>query len=824
MGETSMTTFSLNGIWKMRRTDWREWIEGSVPGSVYNDLLNIGLMEDPFYRENDKKAAKLSEYDYEYQRSFEVESAMLEHDRVLLCCEGLDTLAEIHLNGSLLAKTCNMHRIYEFDVKGLLNIGENSIHIIFRNPVEYVTKRYEENPLFSVNGIPGFQFLRKAHYMFGWDWGPTLPDLGIWRNISLVALSFGRIDEVYVTQQHEAGRVSLDIRVGLEKLAEGPVEVISSIYAPDGKVHTKRVVTSKDMEHVFMEICDPELWWPNGFGKQPLYRVEVCFAKEGFVMDTRTFKIGLRTIRVNQRDDQWGRSFAFEVNGIEIFAMGADYIPEDNIIARVDREKTERLIQDCVAANFNCLRMWGGGYYYDDCLYDLCDEYGLIVWQDMLYACALYDFSDDFRSNIIPETVQNMKRIRHHACLGLWCGNNEMEWAVVDWNTNASLKAKADYIKQFECVLPEIAKEVDPNTFYWLASPSSFGGFDRPNDQNFGDMHDWSVWHGRMPFTDFRSRYPRFMSEFGLQSFPGMKTIEAFALPEDYNIFSAVIEDHQKHPAGIDPTVYYLSQYFKFPGSFESFPYVSQLIQAEGVRYGVEHWRRNRGRCMGAVYWQLNDCWPVVSWASIDYYGRWKALHYAAKRFFAPVLASACEEGTCVSLHISNETMEAFSGKLVWSLRDACSNVVRQAEKRVDVAALSSLECERLDFADILDSEEKLRSHYLHFELLVGQNAVSGGTTLFVPAKYFKFLPTKLQVIVEETADRFILTVTSGTALAKFVELDLKKADVVFSDNYFDLSAGERKMVTVDRSRISARITLEEFKNQLTVRSLIDTY
>jgi beta-mannosidase len=819
-----MQTLNLNGSWKMKRSDWAEWIDAVVPGSVYNDLLAADMMDDPFYGENDKIAGKLSEYDYHYERNFFVEKVILEQDRVFLRCEGLDTLAEIFLNGNLLAKTENMHRLYEFDIKTLMKEGENNILVVFRNPVAYAAEKYNENPLFSVNGIPGFQFIRKAHYMYGWDWGPNLPDMGIWRNISIQGISSGRIDDIYITQHHEADRVELDIRVGLEKWQKFTSEMTVTVTSPKGKQISQQITMDSCTEHIGVTITEPEIWWPNGFGSQPLYTMEVTFGVEGVVIDRKKFRIGLRTIKVNQKSDQWGKSFAFEVNGIEIFAMGADYIPEDNIISRINRKKSETLIKDCVAANFNCLRMWGGGYYFDDYLYDLCDEYGLIVWQDMLYACALYDFSEEFKANIIPETVQNMKRLRHHACIGLWCGNNEMEWAIVDWPTNASLKAKADYIKQFEYLLPEIAKEVDPNTFYWLASPSSFGGFDRPNDENYGDMHDWSIWHERKPFTDFRKRYPRFMSEFGLQSFPALKTIETFAVDEDKNIFSSVIENHQKHPAGIDPTVSYLSQYFRFPKSFEHFPYVSQLIQAEGVRYGVEHWRRNRGRCMGAVYWQLNDCWPAISWASIDYYGRWKALQYAAKRFFAPVLTSACEEGTTISLHVSNETMNLVSGRLVWSLRDARSNILRQSEKQIEVGALSSLECESLDFGDVLDSQEKMRSHYLQFALLDGEVVISEGAVLFVPAKYFKFIPTEVQVGIEEAVDRFILTVTSQVAFAKYVELELKTADAVFGDNYFDLSVGETKVVTLDKATMSCPVTLAELTEQLTVRSLVDTY
>lgn len=503
--------------------------------------------------------------------------------------------------------------------------------------------------------------------------------------------------------------------------------------------------------------------------------------------------------------------------------MGADYIPEDNIIARCNKAKTKKLIEDCVEANFNSIRLWGGGYYAEDYFYDLCDEYGLIIWHDHLFACAVYDFNDEFKENITEEIIQNTKRIRHHASLGLWCGNNEMETAWVDWGIKDPLKFKADYIKQFEVLMPEISKAVDPNTFYWLASPSSTGSFDKPNDENYGDMHDWSIWHGRKPFTDYRNRFPRFMSEFGIQSFPSNKTIESFTLPEDRNLFSYVMENHEKQNVGIEIIVNYISQYFKFPKDFSNFAYVSQLIQAEGLRYGVEHWRRNRGRCMGAIYWQLNDCWPVISWASIDYYGRWKALHYAAKKFFSPVLLSACEEGTKVSLHLSNESLNKVSGKVVWKLRDSHSNILCQHEQSIHIEELTSKEIVNLDFAKELDSKKKMREHYLEYSLFIDDKNVSSETALFVPAKHFNFKPAKISYSLKELEDRFLISLSSDT-FAKFVELDFKSLDGIFSDNYFDLSANEMKNIEILKSKLSKDISIMEFEEELQIKSLVDSY
>lgn len=821
-----MHLLNLNGKWQMKRVDETEWIEAAVPGSMYNDLMSAGKLEDPFYRDSEYSALELSEFDYEYKRSFTVEKVLLEHEKVVLLCEGMDTLCEVFVNGENILVAQNMHRTYEVDIKNVLLAGENTINVIFRSPVEYCLKKQAGLQLTNAgDAVQGISHLRKSHCMFGWDWGPKLPDMGIWRNISIRGYNISRIDDVYITQQHTNGKVGLDIRIRLDKWAGSNSDIDVRIISPKGFVNDCKMSTKCKEEHVKIQIDNPKLWWPNNFGSQPLYNVEVSLKKDGEILDSSTFRIGLRTLTVTREKDQWGESFAFEVNGVGIFSMGADYIPEDNILARCNRERTEKLIKSCAKANFNSIRVWGGANYPEDYFYDLCDEYGLIVWQDHMYACGTYNLSEEFKENITHETIDNMKRIRHHASLGLWCGNNEMElgWTNWGWSQTCPPKQKADYIKQFEVLLPEIAKEVDPDTFYWLASPSSTGSFDNPNDENCGDMHFWGVWHDKLPFTDYRKIFPRFMSEFGIQAFPSLKTIETFTLPEDRNIFSYVMESHQKNGTGNEKILYYIAQNYKYPKNFDSLIYASQLIQAEGLRYGVEHWRRNRGRCMGAIYWQLNDCWPVTSWSSIDYFGRWKALHYAAKRFFAPVLVSACEEGTKVSLHVSNETRDCVSGVLSWSLRDAQSNVIEKFEKYGRVDALISQEIEVIDFSRTLDTITKQRNAYLEYSFSVGDETISSGTVLFVKSKHYGFLDPEITVNVTEEKDKYIVQVSTN-AFARFIELDLIDADAIFSDNFFDLSAQQIKKVEVKKADISKILSLEEMKVQLKFRSLFDTF
>lgn len=818
-----MVILDLNGKWKMKRTDEKDWIDAAVPGSVYYDLLQASKLEDPFFGENEKKALLVSNESFEYERSFLVTDEIQKWHRLELACEGLDTLTEIFLNGNKIGETNNMFRTYGFDIKNIVHEGENHIRIVFSSPVDFITAANREIPLWNTSdAIGGIGHLRKAHYMFGWDWGPKLPDMGIWRNISIKGYNIGSIDDVYLTQYHENGRAKLNAHIQLNKCFEGKVDLILKIVKPDGNKIEKCVNPLSSVENITLDIDQPELWWPHGLGSQPLYTVYFELVENSVLLDSRTLRIGLRTISISQKDDLWGKSFAIMVNGVEIFAMGANYIPEDNIIARCSKEKTEKLIKSCIDANFNIIRVWGGGYYPEDYFFDLCDEYGLIVWQDLMFACSAYIMTEEFRENIKQEISQNMRRIRHHAALGLWCGNNEMELAWNEWGIEPP-ERKADYIKQFEDFIPRIAKDIDPGTDYWLASPSSGGSFNKPNDENMGDMHDWSIWHGREPFTYFRKRFPRFMSEFGLQSFPLLKTIETFTFPEDRNIFSPVMEHHQKNKDSNEKIMYYIAQYYKFPNSFKSLIYLSQIVQAEGVKYGVEHWRRNRGRCMGAVYWQLNDCWPVASWSSIDSSGRWKALHYTAKRFFAPVLISACEEESTVSLHVTNETLRAVSGRLVWKLRDIYSNIISESESQVEVEELSALECKKLDYSDFLNCDDKKRKHYLEYMLICENETVSSGTVLFVPPKHFAFVLPQLQTMISESEDSFEIKIRTK-AFAKHVEIGFKSLDPILSDNYFDLSAGEEKVVAVQKKELEKSVTLSELESELEVRSLFDSY
>lgn len=805
---------NLGGAWRMREADSETWHSAHVPGSVYADLMADGTMPDPFWRENELDAFERMKKDYVYQRTFTVSEAQLAHAHVELVCEGLDTLAHVSLNGRKIAFADNMHITWVWDVKEQLHAGENTLEIRFDSPILYCAKKAEEAPGWeSSDATPGFRHLRKAHCMFGWDWGPRLPDAGIWRPIFLRTWDAARLENALMLQAHHDGVVDVTIRPEIA----GESAWSAEITAPDGEVIIIPETTAAEQ---VVRVKNPQLWWPNGLGKQPLYRVTVRLATG----DTRVWRIGLRTMTVSREKDEWGEEFCHVVNGMKVFAMGADYIPEDNILARVTPERTRRLLEDCKAANFNAIRVWGGGYYPDDAFYDICDELGLLVWQDLMYACAFYDLTPDFERSIRVETHQNVARLRHHASLALICGNNEMEMFMAGANS-ALINHRTwefvptyphhitDYVKMFEYILPAIVKETAPQTYWWPASPSSGGNFDAPNDENRGDNHYWDVWHGEKPFTEYRKFFFRYASEFGFQSFPCLKSVKQFTLPDDRNIFSRVMERHQRNQAANGKILSYLSQTFRYPNSFDDLLYASQLMQAEAIRYGVEHWRRNRGRCMGAIIWQLNDIWPVASWASIDYYGRWKALHYAAKRFFAPVMISAEEEGELSQnpkineyhpapleksfrLNVCNETLRDVTGEVVWALRTPDGAIVRQNQQTLTIPAMSAKWLDKVDCADA-----SLTGHYVSFAFVVDDVALSEGTCIFCAPKHFEFVDPRLTV--ETRGDTLVVT---SHAYAKQVWLESEDADLLLDDNAFDMNPGTKVVRVVKGTAEKVRV------------------
>lgn len=801
----------LHDNWTMKQVGGSEAVKATVPGSVYGDLLAAGKMDNPFWKDNEDTALQLMDYDYEYSTRFDCDENDLSADQVVLRFDGLDTIADIVLNGTLLGHAQNMHRTYEYSVKQYLKKEANELKVIFYSPTQYIAEAFEKAPTRGTeDAMDGFVHIRKAHCMFGWDWGAHLPDAGIWRPVSLLFIDTARIDSVEVLQFHEDGKVRLQckpellIADSLTAMPEGLTTEVS-VTDPDGK---ETVYGSCSEEIV---IANPKLWWPNGYGKQYLYTVSVALKKaDGTVIDNWTRRIGLRTMTMDRTPDQWGERFATCVNGVNIFAMGADYIPEDHLFGRITEETTRTLLEKAVFANFNSIRVWGGGYYPDDWFFDLCDEMGLVVWQDFMFACAVYDLTPEFEENITAEFADNLKRIRHHASLGLMCGNNEMEQFVKERVWVSKDSEIRDYIIMYERLIPQMMKKYASQVYYWPASPSSGGSFDDPRDENRGDVHYWDVWHGNKPFSEYRKFYFRYLSEFGFQAFPSKKTVETFTDDErDMNIFSYIMERHQRNGAANGKIMNYMQQTYKYPSDFETVIYASQLLQADAIRYGVEHFRRNRNdsRCMGAVYWQFNDCWPVASWSSVDYCQRLKALHYYARRFFAPVMISCEEEGMInsgqelvrvpfrfaksIRLNVANESMKDQKVTVKWQIRDTSAKVKRSEEETIDVPALTSVWLDKVDLPDI-----DIYNEYVSYQAYIGAEAVSEGTVIFSLPKYFRYENPELKAVAE--GNRITI---SASKYAKSVEILNENEDLILSDNYFDLN-GDSKTVEVLSGKI----------------------
>ena len=788
-----MQTCTLNGTWQLSAGHRSlESVDMQIPGTVLSGLLAAGKIKDPFYRTNEDATRALFWKDYVFTRTFDVDEELLAQQHIVLVCEGLDTLAEISINGTFLAKTDNMHRTWKFQAKKLLHPGKNEIQIVFRSVLRFI-EDYPYEAHKKINYIPcgsmkGNQLLRKAHSMFGWDWGPQTIDAGIFRDIYLQGYSHARIEDIRIHQQH-AKNVSVQTSITLSESVPGQKLCVElSEDGADKPLQTKLCKTNADgVAAVDFVIENPKLWWPNDYGDQPLYIVRTTLLDEdGTSLESITRRIGLRTLTISQEKDEWGNEFAFCVNGVKIFTRGGNYIPDDCLYTRITEKKLDYILESCRRAHFNCVRVWGGGYYPSDAFYDLCDEKGLIVWQDLMYACNVYDVTDAFAENCRQETYDNVRRLRHHASLGLWCGNNEIESAWDHWGDfqKETPYLRADYIRLFEEVLPKAVQEADGETFYWHSSPSSGGCFDNPDDANRGDTHYWDVWHGQKPFTDYRKYFFRFCSEFGFQSFPCAKTVNSFTLEDDRNIFSRVMESHQKNDAANGKMLYYLSENLRYPKDLTHLLYASQVLQGMAIKYGVDHWRRNRGRCMGTLYWQINDDWPAPSWSSIDYFGRWKALHYMAQKFYAPHAVSMTLEDHRCHVYFSNESFETTEYSLTLSIRDLSGNVLETYETKGNSPAFSAIETAVVDICSWEDQKDDV---FLEAVIHTKDQKVLKDVETLVPYKYLNLKNPVISTEAEETNDAFILHISSD-CFAPFVALDFDDADVIFSDNFFHLT------------------------------------
>lgn len=801
-----MRKILLDGQWRLRGNNYN--CEGKIPGSVLSFLFDNQLIDDPYYRDNEDRTVELLNHSYEFSKTFELND--LTND-LYLCCDGLDTLAHIYINGTLVASVKNMHRVYRFKINSCVTIGANTILIKF-DPIDpYIKEKDKTSKLIGGNtdALKGFGHIRKAHYMLGWDWGPKLPDMGIWKSIYILEKNSAEIIKFDIKQRAEGNRVFVktDVRI------DGEAAIKVKFIAPDG--------TEKDVAaNSEFEVENPKLWYVKGIGSQSLYTIKVSAIQNGKTVDEKIKRIGLRSIDLVREPDEYGESFYHKLNGIPFFAMGANYIAPDIILSRITEERTRKLLEDCIFANFNTIRVWGGCYYPEDYFFDICDELGIAVFLDLAFSCSMYDFDKDMLDEITTEVKQNVERFCHHPSLILISGNNEIEhcYSYYAGESEEKYPYKKTYVEVFEKLFPELLKNICPDIPYISSSPTTHGGFADPQNENAGDTHYWDVWHENKPIREYRNHYFRYLSEFGFQSFPSEKTIDAFTVKEDRNIFSYIMEKHQRNGTANGKIMNYLSQTFLYPTSFGALIYASQLLQAEAMRICVEHLRRNRGRCMGALYWQLNDVWPGASWSSIDYYGRYKALHYFARRFFSPILISCRETGESdcrISVNdekglnpivskalvaVTNDTSSEMNGKVVVCLRKSNGKITECFEENVTVPAFGVTTLAEKNFNSL-----NIFNDFLSYEFIVDNQIVSCGASLFTSPKFYKFENPNLRY--EKNGDE--ITVYAEN-FAKYVEI-CTDGDVVLTDNFFDVYNGKK----------TVKILKGECK-KITLRSVFD--
>ncbi len=826
---------TLHENWSFRQPGREETYPASVPGVVHLDLLQNGLIADPFYRDYEKGLQWIGRTDWEYRTAFDAAPEVLSRRRVEIVFDGLDTYAKVTLNGREILEANNMYRQWRLSVRGLLRPKGNELVVVFRSPINEdlpkVTARGYELPATNDLGEKTSVYARKAPYSFGWDWGPRFVTCGIWKPVRLEAWDEARIVDVAVRQK-TLGREKASLVAEVELLAARPPAAAGGVPAATlpatievavegGAAPTTTKLALKEglqSQSVAFEIASPRLWWPNGYGEQPLYLVTTRLLVGGTPVDEKKTRVGLRTLELRRQPDEFGKSFEFVVNGVPVFAKGANWIPADSFLPRLTRERYAGLLRSARAAHMNMLRVWGGGIYESDDFYDLADELGLLLWQDFHFSCSLYPADQKFLANVEAEAEEAVRRLRNHPSLALWNGNNEIEAGWFQWGWKDRLPGWLwnDYKEIFHDLLPRTVARLDATRSYWPSSPSA-NLEALPGDCCNGDMHYWGVWHGREPFESFERQKTRFMSEYGFQSFPEMRTIRSFARWDDLAIDSPVMTSHQKSGPGNQLIREYLLRDYKEPKDFASFLYLSQVLQAEGIKTAAEALRRARPRTMGSLYWQLDDCWPVASWSSIDYFGRWKALHYYARRFYADLLASIAEQdGEVVVTLVSDRTSPA-AGQLVARLLDFSGTVLWEEKKAVEVAPLASRPALRVAREKLLDGRDP-RAVVLQAQLLVDGRPAAANLRFFARPKELALREPQIAVDLTPSEQGFRVRLSTDT-LARAVRLGFDPDDGFFEDNYLDLLPGEAAEVAY---RPKGPVSLEAFKRGLSISSLVD--
>jgi beta-mannosidase len=840
----------LDSGWQFRavanvdRAELKEWHSAKVPGVVQTDLLDNKLIPDPFDKDNEFHLQWVGLADWEYQTTFQADAATLAHDHVDLIFAGLDTFADVYLNDKQILQADNMFRKWRVAAKPLLKPGANTLRIVFHSAVEhmlpyakslpYVLPSISTHNYGNEEGIATAPYTRKAPYNYGWDWGPRYMTEGIWQPVRLETWDALRIENLHIHQQAvtaDLANATAEVEIEASKPVAAVVSVThDELSGPQTADGSQTVQLNAGINHVSIpvRIASPRLWYPAGYGAQNRYRFTASIKIGKDTAAHAEVKTGLRSVELRRTADQWGKSFEFVVNGIQVFAKGADIIPFDSFPNRETPEIHRNILQAAVDAHMNMIREWGGGFYEFDDLYDICDELGIMVWQEFMFGGDMIPGDVAYQENVRAEAVDQIKRLRDHPSIVVWCGNNEVETGWWHWGDRQEFKASIspdtrdrvwqDYVIMFADILKGAVAEYGDPTPYTPSSPSA--NFEEiPDNQHNGDMHYWAVWHQQAPASDYTQQFPRFMSEYGFQSFPEMRTIRTYAHdPADFDIRSTVMQAHQKNKGGNERILTYMLREYREPKDFASFVYLSQVQQAEIIKIGAEHLRRQRPRTMGSLYWQLNDCWPVASWASIDYYGRWKALHYYARRFYDDLLISPFLHDDQVDVYVVSDKLQPVSGTVHMRLMDFSGKVLLEQNKDVQVAAQSNATYFSVDKAAWTAKGDPHKS-FLVFDFDVAGKRVSRNL-IFFDVTHALDLPASPKIDAQLSGSGGDVTLTlQSSQLARSVYVSFGDLDVQASDNYFDLLPGEA--VTM---HLKSSAGLDQVKGAMKVISLTDAF
>lgn len=764
------------------------WLPATVPGAVHTDLMACGKLEDPFYRDNETRVGWVAEVDWLYRKRFEISEEFLEAQAVHLMAEGLDTLATIFINDVEVARTENMHVAHRFEVSRYLKPGTNELRIHFESPLRRARALEARFNVPNFAHAPHRRHLRKAQYSFGWDWGPELPTSGIWRPIYLQAAGSVRLADVAVSTDFDPdfSKAQLSVQVDLERFEGEAREVVCRVEIAGV---SNEVSAKGDRVTVPVTLEQPRLWWPNGLGEPHLYDLNVRLLREGVVEDARTLQLGLRKLELVQEADAQGESFFFKINDIPVYCKGANWIPADSFLPRVSAERYRALLEAARDADMNMIRVWGGGIYEEELFYDLCDELGLLVWQDFMFACANYPDDEAFTELVRAEVVHVVRRLRHRACLAIWCGNNENEW--IWYRSMGRSWREMPGLSLFHEVIPEICQRLDPARPYWPSSP--FGG-DDPNDPAVGNRHQWDIWSRWEDFTIVKDDRSRFVTEFGFQGPANASTFAAVTRPEDRWPQSEVMEFHNKQVEGPERIYRFLAGHVGMPADYEDYLYKAQVVQGETLAHCLHHWRRQKFHTAGSIIWQLNDCWPVTSWALIDSALRPKAAYYYVKRAFAPVLLTLVEADGRIVVHLVNDTLRPVRGRLRITERSFDGDTRLLDELMVSVGSNGADRVHELSLAvqDVGDPS----THYLHAELLIEHDRLCEARFYFKRFKHLRLPEASFEKQMQATGDGAYALTLRASHFAKAVRLT-GPGDAAFDDNYFDLDAGEVRTVSV---------------------------